>query len=62
MHRHITVLLGEAFIFDIRIRIALDTEAGAVDIVLLGGLLRHVAEMNWLGGNGNLSYDPTKPY
>ena len=62
MHRHIIVLLGEAFIFHIRVWIALDTEAGAVNIMLLGGLLRHVFKMDRLGWNGNLGYDPTKPY
>lgn len=61
-HWDVTVLLGELFVFGIRAWIALDTEAGAVDVMRLGGLLRHVVEMDGLGGNGNLSYDPTMPY
>lgn len=62
VHRHIVILLGEVLVFVIGVGVALDSEAGTVDIVPFRRLMHDVVKMDRFSGYWNLSYDSVQIY
>ena len=60
MHRYIAILFGEVFVFVVRTRVALDSEARAIHTVFLCSFVRNVFEMDGLSRNWALSNNSSK--
>ena len=57
MHGDVAVLFTETLVFVVGVWVALDSEAGAVDVVFLACFASDIVEVYWLRSDWDLSND-----